>query len=150
MIEIKRTFFSNEDFRELTALLDDELISLYPDTHQQFESDYIIDETGRVVLVYCDGNLSGCGCFRPTATKKVVEIKRMFVKKEFRGKGIAKRILFELEKWTMEENYSRTILVTGIYSPEAVSLYTKMGYKQISTYGIYQGDPESICMGKNL
>jgi putative acetyltransferase len=53
----------------------------------------------------------------------------MFINPDYRGKGIASKILSELELWTSELNYFQIILETGINQPEAISLYKKSGYK---------------------
>jgi putative acetyltransferase len=42
--------------------------------------------------------------------KDSIEIKRMFVKSENRGSGIAKLILNELEKWAIEKNFPNQFL----------------------------------------
>jgi len=80
----------------------------------------------------------------------VVEVKRMFVLKEFRGKGISKQILFELERIAVELNYKRMILETGSKQPEALGLYRKYGYKEIECYGRHSSDPTSVCFEKYI
>ena len=79
-----------------------------------------------------------------------VEIKRMFVSTEKRGKGISKHILNELEKWAAELGYTKFILETGVKQLEAIGLYNRFGYKQIENYGQYIGKPLSVCMSKEL
>ncbi len=77
-----------------------------------------------------------------------VEIKRMFVEKEFRGLGISKQILFKLETIAESDNYKRIILETGSSQPEALSLYRKNNYKEIKCFGRHSVDPESKCFEK--
>jgi GNAT superfamily N-acetyltransferase len=79
---------------------------------------------------------------------ETIEIKRMFVLKEFRGQGISKQILFELEKIAKELNYKRIILETGTKQPEAISLYRKYNYKEIKCYDRHASDPTSVCFEK--
>ncbi|MEO5582745.1 MAG: GNAT family N-acetyltransferase, partial [Saprospiraceae bacterium] len=79
-----------------------------------------------------------------------VEIKRMFVTKAYRNKGIAHAILQELEHWAKELHYTDCILETGDKQPFAVHLYQKAGYTFISNYGQYQDDEGSICMKKKI
>lgn len=57
-----------------------------------------------------------------------MEIKRMFIKPESRGKGYASKVLIELEKWASELSFERCILETGINQPEAIGLYYKNKY----------------------
>ncbi len=67
------------------------------------------------------------------------EIKRMFVLPEWRGRGVAKTILHELEIWAASEGYQEAVLETGNGQPEAVSLYGRCGYGIISNFGPYVG-----------
>jgi GNAT superfamily N-acetyltransferase len=80
----------------------------------------------------------------------VVEIKRMFVLPEHRGKGIAGQILQQLEIWAAEGNNSTCILETGKKQPEAIALYKKAGYKIIPNYGQYENVENSVCMEKRI
>ncbi len=77
-----------------------------------------------------------------------VVIKRMYVVKEYRGEGLAKQILFELERLAKEMGYKRIVLQTGIQQPEAVNLYKQNKYKLIDCFGKHAGDPESVCFQK--
>ncbi|MDR3627123.1 MAG: GNAT family N-acetyltransferase [Ignavibacteriaceae bacterium] len=79
-----------------------------------------------------------------------VEVKRMFVLKEYRGQGISARILSELEKTAREMNYKRIILETGTKQPEALGLYRKFGYTEIECYGRHSDDPTSVCFEKTI
>lgn len=80
---------------------------------------------------------AGCGCFKPF-DEKSVEVKRMFVADEFRGKGVGRAVLSGLEKWAAEIGYSRMVLEMGNRQPEAAILY-RMGYMVIPNYGQYIG-----------
>ncbi len=102
-------------------------------------------------IIFSDENDNPAGCgalkyFDPFT----IEIKRMFVKKIFRGKGLSKLILHELEKKAKEMNYGRIVLETGVRQPEAVNLYEKSGYRRIEPYGKFADDPESLCYEKKL
>ena len=99
------------------------------------------------MVCYLNNTAVGCGAFRAIDTKNV-EIKRMFVNPDFRGKGIASSILKELEQWASELKYTQTILETGINQPEAIALYKKMGYSVTENYGPYIGIENSVCMQK--
>ena len=96
-----------------------------------------------------DHNPAGCGCFKKYGPD-TVEIKRIYVKPEYRGAGIAQQILAELERWAVEAGFSAAILETGNKQPEAIGLYQKNGYRRIANYGPYAGLADSICFGKKL
>ncbi|EPR11577.1 GNAT family N-acetyltransferase [Ruminiclostridium papyrosolvens] len=102
-----------------------------------------------VILVIDNGQVVGCGSFKKY-DEKVAEIKRVFVKKEYRKKGLAKSIMKTLEQKAMENGYSKLILETGNVLKDAIKLYSGIGYKVIENYGQYVDMPESICMGKLL
>ena len=79
-----------------------------------------------------------------------MEVKRMFTSTESRGKGLASRILTELQNWAQEMDYTRLILETGIRQKEAISLYTKTNFILIPNYGQYEGMETSICFEKRM
>jgi GNAT superfamily N-acetyltransferase len=149
MIYIRRNTSDNKDFQELVRQLDNELNKRYGILQAQYNKYNKIEALDTVVLAYIDNNPVACGCFK-VFDKKTVEIKRMVVKPEFRGTGIAKMVLLEIEKWAIERGYSRSVLETGIRQPEAIRFYTKLGYSTIENYGQYIGEKNSICMSKKL
>lgn len=150
MIELRRVPADHADFRELIALLDRDLWGRYPDTQQFFDVHNKVNLEANAVVAYLDDKPVGCGCYRETRDEFTVEIKRMFVKEEARGKGIAQSVVKELEKWAFDKGKREALLETGTGQPEAISLYIKLGYVRIDHYGPYIGSEESVCMGKML
>jgi ribosomal protein S18 acetylase RimI-like enzyme len=73
----------------------------------------------------------------------------MFVHRDFRGKGIASKILKELEVWSDELNYTNSVLETGKNNPEAIALYRKSGFEIILNYGQYEDIEDSVCLKKS-
>jgi GNAT superfamily N-acetyltransferase len=65
------------------------------------------------------------------------EVKRLFVGKEARGRGIARRIMADLEAVARDAGAKRLILQTGDRQPEAVALYQRTGYQRIEIYEPY-------------
>lgn len=78
------------------------------------------------------------------------EIKRMFVIREARGLGLARRILAALEESAREAGRSRMVLETGTEQPEAIALYTSSGYLPVTKFGHYRFHDESRCFAKPL
>lgn len=74
----------------------------------------------------------------------------MFVQKAYRGKGLSKTILHDLENWAVEESYHYAVLETSIHFKTAIGLYQTNGYIVIPNYGQYAGLAESVCMKKTL
>jgi GNAT superfamily N-acetyltransferase len=104
---------------------------------------------GYFVLAQCDARPVGCGAFRPH-DPGTVEIKRMFVLPEFRGRGVARSILAALEAEARRRGYRRGVLETGVRQPEAIALYRACGYAEIGAFGPYVGSDRSVCFGKAL
>jgi putative acetyltransferase len=146
---ITRTTSENADFTNLVQLLDADLKIRDGDDHEFYAQ---INQTAilkNVIVYYKDDLAVGCGAIREI-DEKTVEIKRMFVLPDFRGKGIASKILLELEHWVLELECTQTILETGINQPEAIAFYKKLGYSIIENYGQYATMQNSVCMKKIL
>ena len=149
MIEIKRTSSSEIDFQHLVSELDGELSTRNGETNEFFAQYNKIDQIKHVIIATIDDKPVGCGAMK-AYDSDTMEIKRMFVPIEMRGKGIAVHILKNLEKWAKEMNYSKCILETGNKMPEAIRLYEKSNYKVVPNYGQYNGIEDSICFKKHL
>ena len=149
MSNLVRTNSDNSDFRKLVALLDADLQIRDGAEHSFYAQFNKIDKIREVVVAYENETAVGCGAFREYSAD-AAEIKRMFVRPENRGRGIAGKILIELETWAKELNFSECVLETGLKQPEAVRLYEKSGYKIIPNYGQYVGVENSVCMKKSF
>ncbi|WP_448634745.1 GNAT family N-acetyltransferase [Pedobacter panaciterrae] len=147
MISLTRTTSDNPDFKSLVLLLDKELAIRDGDDHAFYSQYNKIVNIKNVVIAYDNGKSVGCGAFKPFETN-AVEIKRMYVNEDSRGKRIARQILSELELWAVEIGYDSFVLETGLKQPEAISLYKNMGYEIIPNYGQYQGVENSVCFQK--
>ncbi len=149
MINILRTSSENHDFIELVRLLDADLAIRDGDKHAFYDQFNKIDNIRYVVVAYENNFPAGCGAIKEYKPDSM-EIKRMYVLPEHRKKGIASKILDELETWASELLYSKCILETGKGQPEAIELYKKKGYKLIPNYGQYSGVDNSLCFEKKL
>ena len=149
MISFLRTHSENTDFKKLVVELDAILKILDGEDHA-FYADLNQTAVLNEVLIAFENNLPvGCGAFR-TYTENTVEIKRMYVPELHRNKGIASKILAELEAWAKELDATKCILETGIMQVEAIGLYLKNGYEKIENYGKYKGVANSICFAKTI
>lgn len=63
----------------------------------------------------------------------------IFVKKEFRGKGIGKTLLNKAQSYCKKVGFSRILLMVSVENENAAGLYKKLGFKA-----------ESMYMGKDL
>ena len=147
MISFNRTSSDDSDFKELVALLDEDLSTRDGDEHSFYEQFNKIENIHHVIVCYHDNAAIGCGAFKEIDPQKI-EIKRMYVRPEYRGHGIGLKILNELELWAQELNYPECILETGKKQPEAIRLYQKAGYILTPNYGQYEFVENSVCMKK--
>lgn len=149
MNNLLRTNSTNDDFISLVKRLDQELAIRNGDQNAFYAQYNKVASINHVVVFYDNNIAAGCGAFKEFE-KDAVEIKRMYVLPQYRGKGYALKILTELEQWALQEGYRACVLETGKKQPEAISLYQKAGYKSIPNYGQYTGVDNSVCMKKNL
>ncbi|MBN2597594.1 GNAT family N-acetyltransferase [Labilibaculum sp.] len=149
MIKIQRTNADSKDFIALVRALDADLVIRDGEDHAFYSQFNKLDQIENVVLAYDDGKPVGCAAIKEYEPL-IVEVKRMFVLPECRGKGIASEVLQELESWVSELGFEKCILETGVKQPEAIGLYQKNGYHFIPNYGQYAGVKESVCFEKAL
>jgi putative acetyltransferase len=149
MIWIVRTNSEDLDFIELVKLLDQDLATRDGEDHPFYAQFNKIDTIRYVVVAYENGTPVGCGAIKELEPG-IAEVKRMYVPPEFRKRGIATRILVELEQWAGELSFTSCILETGRKQPEAIGLYTRNGYVPIPNYGQYVGVMNSVCFKKDL
>jgi len=149
MIQIIRTNSENKDFIELVKHLDIELAERDGEDHPYYAQFNKIDKIKFVVIAYKNEKPVGCGAIKQYEPR-TMEIKRMYVLPENRGRGIANKILSELETWTTELSFKKCILETGKKQPEAIRLYKKNGYILIRNYGQYAQVENSVCFEKEM
>lgn len=75
----------------------------------------------------------------------VVDIMNLFVNEEERKKGIATSLMNEMFE---KEKYSRIMLEVNENNVEAIRLYNKLGFKEISLRNRYYGEDDAIIMEK--
>lgn len=149
MINCIRTNSKNTDFVNLVKQLDAYLKITDGDEHDYYNQFNNIDVLQHVIVLYINDVAVGCGAIKKFDDVSM-EVKRMFVSKEFRGKELAQKILKELEVWAIELGYKNCILETGKRQVEAVKFYHKCNYKIIQNYGQYKEMKNSVCFEKLL
>lgn len=102
------------------------------------------------IIAWLDGEAVGCGAIRPMDNPHYAEVKRMYVRPAFRGRGISRRILTDLEQRARDFDYHYLQLETGILQPEAIGLYESAGFYRIPNFGKYAEDDMSVCYQKVL
>ena len=148
-LQIKRTNSENSGFINLVKELDAYLKITDRDEHDFYNQFNHIDVLKNIVVIYFNEIAVGCGAIKKF-DESTVEVKRMFVRLDKRGSGVAQKMLQELETWAKELGYQECILETGIRQVAAVRFYKKCTYKIIPNYGQYKNMENSICFKKRL
>ena len=156
-IIIRREHPGTKDASLLIEELDDYLGPLYPKESQHgYSIEKMVEQRVEFFVIYHSGEPAACGGVQLFADPQdppgcYGELKRMYVRSQFRGLGLAKRMLAHLEQTVTGRGASRMRLETGIHQPEAIALYEKCGYHRIPPFGSYPpDDPLSLCYEKLL
>jgi GNAT superfamily N-acetyltransferase len=104
---------------------------------------------GCFLVGYLAGTPVAMGGFRQHGDGEV-EVKRMFVARAARGRGLSRVVLAALEGRARELGVGRIVLETGQKQPEAISLYETSGYVRIDGFGHYRCAPLSVSFAKVL
>ncbi|HEV7871531.1 MAG TPA: GNAT family N-acetyltransferase [Modestobacter sp.] len=98
-----------------------------------------------------DGAPIGCGALRPLEAG-AAELKRMYAVPAARGRGISRLLLAGLEAEAATRGWTTLRLETGAKQPEAVALYTGVGYRPIGPFGHYVGEDaeDSLFFARTL
>lgn len=140
---------ADSDFAGLVSHLDAYLAEKDGRDHDFYNQYNGISGINYALVYYFEDKPVACGAIKENGND-AMEVKRMFTLPEYRGKGIAGKLLAELESWATELGAKRVVLETGKKQVEAVRLYERSGYCRIPNYGQYVGIENSICFEKLL
>jgi ribosomal protein S18 acetylase RimI-like enzyme len=88
---------------------------------------------GSVLLAFHDSALAGCVALRPLASE-VCEMKRMFVRPQFRGKSIGRVLAQQIIGEARKRGYKKMRLDSLPEMTEAQALYRSLGFREIGAY----------------
>ena len=100
-----------------------------------------------------DDEPAGCGgiqIFTPEREPAYGELKRMYVRPHFRGRGFGWLMIDHLADYALQRGVKVLRLETGIYQKEAIRLYERYGFARIPPFGDYWDDPVSLCYEKRI
>jgi putative acetyltransferase len=131
---------------ELEAVLD----PLYPsESRHGYSVEKLLRQGVAFFIIRSDGILVGCGGVQLFGSE-YAEIKRMYIRPQFRGHGFARLMLDHLAEYSRRNGVSVLRLETGIHQHEAIGLYERAGFKSIPPFGEYKPDPLSRFYEKRI
>ena len=159
MIEIVPGYDRLEDVRKLFAEYTEMLISLDSSFHIYLQIQHYEEEKmdpsvkyrmpdGRLYLALSDGRVAGCIALRRLNDRNG-ELKRLFVRPEYRGRGIARQLSERIISDACGIGYDYLYLDTLPELACAVKLYEKLGFEYTDCYNDSPMD-KTIFMRKKL
>ncbi|MDR2967011.1 MAG: GNAT family N-acetyltransferase [Methanobacteriaceae archaeon] len=144
---------NNEDFIDLAKELWDEYYENVGNTVDKYREVNNLEGEHFVILIFDENSENNspiaCGSFKEFSPD-TVEIKRVFVKKTYRNKGLATFIMKRLEKEAKNRSYNFSVLVTGTNNLPSQVFYKKLDYDTFEGFGFFKGDFDSISFKKEL
>jgi len=99
---------------------------------------------GLLLLAYYNDSVAGCVGLR-RFEQGICEMKRLYVKQEFRGKGIGIKLSEAIILEAKKNEYKKMRLDTISNMKVAIGIYKKLGFYEIKTYR-YNPIPDSVFM----
>jgi GNAT superfamily N-acetyltransferase len=122
----------------------------YPEeSRHAFTVDKLLSEGVAFFITRVDGEPVGCGGVKLFETD-YGEVKRMYVRPVYRGRGLGKAMLDRLAEYALMHEVRVLRLETGIYQTEAIGLYERYGFMRRPPFGEYREDPNSVYFEKAI
>ena len=138
------------DARALIAELEAQLDPFYPrESRHGYSVEKLLAEAVTFFVIRQNATPAGCGGLKLFGTA-YGEVKRMYVRPQFRGLGLAKLMLNHLVDYAQGQGLGLLRLETGIHQRAAIGLYEQMGFQRIPPFGEYQTDPLSRFYEKQI
>lgn len=92
---------------------------------------------GRLLLAYVDDKPAGCAALHGLGTEGDCEVKRLYVRPEFRGQKIGKQLMDAVLAAARETGYRRMLLDTIRGKMDrAITMYRDYGFQEIPSYRV--------------
>ena len=134
----------------LITELEAELAKHYPvESRHGYSVEKLLRAGVAFFVARVDGMAVGCGGVQIFG-HEYAELKRMYVRPGFRGRGIGRLMLNRLAARARESGVPLLRLETGIHQPAAIHLYESYGFRRRAPFPPYFDDPLSLCYEKAL
>jgi putative acetyltransferase len=125
----------DDDVKALVSALDEDLAGYAPEQHHGLDLNSLFRPNVSFYVAYLDDVCAGCGGLEFFAG--FAELKRMYVKPEFRGTPLARSIIAHLEYVALARNHHHIKLETGNKQFAAMRFYEREGFKICAPFGEY-------------
>ncbi len=88
---------------------------------------------GRLLIAVHEDRLVGCVALRPIEAD-ICELKRLYVRPDYRGSGLGRRLATSVIEAAWEIGYARIRLDTLPVMEQAIALYRSLGFLAIASY----------------
>lgn len=138
------------DMAAMIGELNTLLLSLSPPEacHHMTPEDMAGDAT-TVFTARVDGSLAACGALH-RHDGGIAEVKRMYTRPAFQGRGLGGRILERIIALADEEGFRELVLETGDKHPAAWRIYERAGFSRCGPVLDYPDSPYSIFYSRPL
>jgi ribosomal protein S18 acetylase RimI-like enzyme len=138
------------DAAALIGELEAHLASFYPaESRHGYSVEKLLREGVAFYVARLAGEAAGCGSVQ-IYEADYGELKRMYVRPRFRGRGLGRQILERLAAHARSSGVRLLRLETGIHQAEAIGLYEAFGFERRGPFGAYREDPLSLFYEKIL
>ena len=138
------------DALELIAELEAHLEPLDPKASRHgYSVEQLLRQAVAFFVTRHAGRAAGCGGVQLFGAE-YGEVKRMYVRAEFRGLGLGERMLSRLAEYAGQHGVPVLRLETGIHQSSAIRLYERFGFQRIGPFGDYADDPLSVYFEKHI
>ena len=148
-MELQFVTAKSADFRALAAMLDAYYFELVGDIQLRYAEPNRPENMDALAVVYENGTPIACGAWK-AVDRQTAELKRIYVLPEHRRRGIASRMIQQLESHAAFHGYRQMILETATTTLDSQRLYLDLGYRRVAYYGSPAGAENCLCFIKEL
>lgn len=120
-----------------------------PEAQYGYSVEKLITQGVLFFVIWVEGEPAGCGGIQ-FFEEGYGELKRMFVRPQYRGMGLGRQLILHLEEVARQRGIGVVRLETGTLQREAIGVYERMGFRQIPAFGAYRASPVNVFYEKLL
>lgn len=148
-MEIQFVQPNSADFRMLANLLDAYYFTLVGDIQLKYAEPNRPENMNALAVAYEGEKPIACGAWK-AVDGEIAEIKRIYVREEYRRRGVAGALIRALEDSAAASGRRKLILETAVDTTGSHQLYLSLGYQLRDYYGSPAGAENCLCFHKEI